>query len=225
MLLLRPKKRLNLRIVDYGMGNIGSIRNAFKAIGVQSHIARKHHELEEADGLILPGVGGFAQAMKAIRERDLIEPLNHYVLDKKKPVLGICLGQQLMAQTSQEGGETEGLGWIPGHVVQFDKEQVPRIPHVGWSALKHTGLDPVLFYEAEETDKFYFTHSYMLMCPHEYVSSYCQYGKAFAASIRYQNIFATQFHPEKSQLAGSKMLRNFSAYCLEKVLEEERHAK
>lgn len=225
MFVVYKKRKLNLSIVDYGMGNTGSIKNAFKAIGVSARVALSIDELYESDGIILPGVGAFGDAMRNIRKFDLFEPLNDLALKVKKPILGICLGQQIMAHSSEEDESVTGFGWIDGQVRRFDPTKVPSIPHVGWSDVTVTGRDEVLFHEAKPEDKYYFTHSFALYCNPSSVGSLCQYGGEFVASVRKENIFATQFHPEKSQFAGSRILRNFAAFCSQKAIEDQAHAQ
>ena len=195
-------------IVDYHMGNLQSVANALAFLGAKVQIADQASGLRGADALVLPGVGAFGMAMANLRQGGLIEPLAEAVLKRRTPFLGICLGMQLIAETSEELGQFEGLGWIPGHVRRLTPGSSWRVPHVGWNTLTTVSEEP-LFKGIEADAAFYFVHSYYFDCADQYLAATCEYDKPFAAAVQKDNIFATQFHPEKSQHSGLKLLRNF----------------
>jgi glutamine amidotransferase len=198
-------------IIDYGMGNLKSVSNALTFLGYQPRIAQDRASLAAADGLVLPGVGAFGEAMQNLRKLDLLGVLNEQVIERKKPILGICLGMQLMALDSEEMGHFEGLGWVDGHVVRIKPEGSLRLPHVGWSSVQVRQAEP-LFRNIETEPHYFFDHTYQLQCAPEHVLATCQYGGEIVAAIRRGNVMATQFHPEKSQVKGLKLLRNFMNY-------------
>jgi glutamine amidotransferase len=196
-------------IIDYGLGNLRSVLGAVEKLGHQGAISANPSTLELADKLILPGVGAFGDGMRNLNERGLIGPLGNLVQTQKKPILGICLGFQLLAETSTEFGEQTGLGWIPGHVKRMEPgTDALRIPHVGWNDLEQSG-DCILFDEIPDPALFYFVHSYHLETDAAITVGTCTYGRPFTAAIQSGNVFGTQFHPEKSQQHGLKVLRNF----------------
>ena len=190
------------------MGNVGSVAGALKRLGNNCRISNKKKDIVQADGLILPGVGAFGAAMHNLAKLNLIDLLNEEVIGKKKPFLGICLGMQLLAKDSVEQGFNEGLGWIDGHVHEMETRDNFRVPHVGWNDISFTE-DNLLFNRLDPGAHFYFDHSYYLKCPEALVVAKCNYGCDYAAAVHKGNIFAVQFHPEKSQRNGLKMLRNF----------------
>jgi len=191
------------------MGNVRSIKNALSHIGdFQVDVTSDPQKICNSDCIILPGVGAYPDAMKHLRDRNLIDLLNEQVLTKKKPLLGICLGMQLLFESSEEGGRNNGLGWIPGTVEYMDLHDVYRVPHIGWNDLHLR--QPSLMFEALDDDKdFYFVHSYHVVCPSEYVIASFEYGQEFTAAVQCENIVGMQFHPEKSQQNGMKVLRQF----------------
>jgi len=196
-------------IIDYGLGNLHSVAGAVKKLGHEPVISNDERELRRADKLILPGVGAFGDGMKNIKNLGLDKILRELVLDEKKPILGICLGSQLMANESFEFGHHEGLGWIDASVKKLEVEKGLRVPHVGWNHLCWR-QDNLLFDDIPPTALFYFVHSFHVQCRDEQaVIAKCNYGNDFAAAINKDNIFATQFHPEKSQQFGLKLLENF----------------
>jgi glutamine amidotransferase len=198
-----------IAIVDYGLGNLKSVENALNFLGIKCVITRKKGELENADKIILPGVGAFKEAMENLKKFGLIEILNNQVLDRKKPFLGICLGMQLICKKSYEGGEFEGLGWVDAEVIKFENN-VLRVPHVGWNDVSCEVSCPILF-NGNEKQTFYFVHSYYVNPESpEIIKGNCSYGVDFCAILQKGNIFATQFHPEKSQKEGLEILRKFS---------------
>ena len=198
-------------IIDYGMGNTGSVKNAMTFLGEESIITNRADEIDRASHIILPGVGAFGDAMQKLEELGLPELLHREVFEKGKIFLGICLGMQLLADVGEEGGERRGLGWIPGRVSRLKvDEDAYRLPHVGWNDVTPT-TDATLFRNVEPSI-FYFVHSFVLRpTDPSAVSATCTYGETFAASVQQGNIFGTQFHPEKSQKSGLALLRNFLA--------------
>lgn len=197
--------------INYGMGNLMSVHNALAFLGYDTLISADPKVLEQADAYILPGVGAFGQAMSNLRGLGIVELLREHVVEKQKPFLGICLGMQLLAEESEEMGHNEGLGWIRGSVDRIRTHESLRLPHVGWNSLK-IHLKHPLFAGIEPDSNFYFDHSYQLRCDESIVSAECNYGTRIVASIQQDNIFATQFHPEKSQVKGLKLLRSFLNY-------------
>lgn len=193
------------------MGNIQSVVNGFEAIGAKVIVIQNPGELSDVKGIVLPGVGAFGDGMENLNKFGFIESLQKQVFDKGKPLLGICLGLQLLANRSYEHGQHEGLGWIPGEVVKLQKSEnrCIRVPHVGWNNVEVVNRSG-LFRDIEESPTFYFVHSYALIPEDEsMVSSYCHHGNKIVASVEYNNISATQFHPEKSQKDGLKILSNW----------------
>lgn len=199
-------------IIDYGLGNVRSVVNALQALGAEVQISRNPEDFENAGGLILPGVGAFRDGMANLKNYALIPHLTEIVLHQKKPFLGICLGMQLLANSSKEGGYHEGLGWLNAEVVrlQSDTQNPPlKVPHVGWNDVTIQRTCPVLGLPGE-TKSFYFVHSYALQCYEpEMIAGTCNYGIEFPAVIQKDNILAVQFHPEKSQKHGLNLLANF----------------
>ncbi|MBB2145932.1 imidazole glycerol phosphate synthase subunit HisH [Pedobacter sp. LMG 31464] len=193
-------------IIDYGMGNVASVQKALNFLSVKNVITDDHDAIKAADIILLPGVGSFAQGMKNLQERNLIELLKDEVMVKKKKFLGICLGMQLIMEKGIEPHECEGLGWIEGQVVKFELEHL-NVPHMGWNnidVLNNT------YYENCETKDFYFIHSYHVLPKNKIdIAATVDYGFDVVASIQRGNIFATQFHPEKSQNAGLAILKTF----------------
>lgn len=204
---------MKLAIVDYGVGNIQSILNAFDRLGLQSiKVSKNKNELRKMDGLILPGVGAFGTCSAKLKKNGLSNILNELVILKKKPILGICVGMQLMANISEENGYHEGLGWIPGKVIKIKKKKINlTIPHVGWNNVDLKQPNP-LFKEITNKSHFYFDHSYHYLCEKKYVAATCKYGINLNVAISYKNIFGVQFHPEKSSLAGLRLYRGFMNY-------------
>lgn len=201
-------------VVDYGVGNIGAIRNMLKRIGVDSIIANDDKQVSCAEKLILLGVGSFDYGMENLRRSNLVDVLNKKVLSEKTPVLGICLGVQLMTENS-EGGKESGLGWIKGRTVAFDKAklgQALRIPHMGWTRV-YEYQESKLFEGVIDDPRFYFVHSYHLCLEDAHdIMVKANYGYSFAAGLERQNILGVQFHPEKSHKYGMQLLQNFVKY-------------
>lgn len=197
-------------IIDYGMGNLLSVRNALEALGTESRVCTSPVELSGIRRIILPGVGAFRDCMRNLARSGFIDALNVAVVRERRPFLGICLGMQAIAQRSFEGGEYEGLGWIDADVVRLCPSELGlRVPHIGWNEISYRKDSP-LFSGLPLTPDFYFVHSYALQCRDaEVIEATSDYGGAYPAAIRKGNLFATQFHPEKSQSHGLTVLRNF----------------
>ncbi len=197
-------------IIDYGLGNLTSVAGAVEKVGFKPEISGDMAVLSDCDKLILPGVGAFGDGMKNLKERGLVEPLTELVMKIAKPILGICLGFQLLAKKSEEFGAHEGLGWIDADVRAIKPDDASlRIPHVGWNELYQTG-DSILFDGIPDESLFYYVHTYKMVPADDTLQiGECDYGGRFSAAIQAGSIFGTQFHPEKSQLHGLAMLRNF----------------
>ena len=200
-----------ITIVNYGVGNLGSIKNMLKKVGVDSSITSDPDEIGEAEKLILPGVGAFDAAMRLLRQSGLIPTLNKRVIEDRKPVLGICLGMQLLTKCSEEG-ELPGLGWIDAEVkrFKFDPGSPLKVPHMGWNVVHPQQSSPII-QNAESEERFYFVHSYYVQCrQREDVLMTANYGHDFDAAFVCGNIAGVQFHPEKSHKFGMRLLRNFA---------------
>lgn len=196
-------------IVDYGVGNTYSVSNSIHYLGYKNlKISDKESLINEADVLILPGVGAFEECASNLRKKNLDKILHEQVLIKNKPILGICVGMQLMASFSEEMGEHEGLNWIPGRVKKLEIPKPLAVPHVGWNNVITKSGNP-LFGRNEQNANFYFDHSYYFDCDEEFVIGYCDYGIKVTAAVQKRNIFGVQFHPEKSQTNGLKLFRSF----------------
>ncbi|WP_426717385.1 imidazole glycerol phosphate synthase subunit HisH [Campylobacter coli] len=198
-----------IALIDYKAGNLNSVAKAFEKIGAKNFITQDPKDLQKADKLLLPGVGSFKEAMKNLKELGFIEALKEQVLVQKKPILGICLGMQLFLERGYEGGVCEGLGFIEGEVVKFEEDLNLKIPHMGWNELEILKQVP-LYQGIDNKSDFYFVHSFYVKCKDEFVSAKAQYRHKFVASLQKDHIFATQFHPEKSQNLGLKLLENFA---------------
>lgn len=198
-------------VIDYGMGNLGSILNMLKKIGAPAQVSSNADDIARASKLILPGVGAFDAGMKRLAELNLIDLLNDKALNQKTPTLGVCLGMQLLTRKSQEG-VLPGLGWIAGETVRFhfDSQHAHlKIPHMGWNTitLEKPGA---LFAGLDSTARFYFVHSYHIVCEcADDVVTTTEYGYAFVSALERDNIFGAQFHPEKSHKFGMRVLKNF----------------
>lgn len=200
-----------ITIVDYQMGNVGSIKNMLKKVGAESEISGDPAVLRGANKLILPGVGAFDTGMRHLADSGLIDVLNELVLEKKVPVLGICLGMQLLTRKSEEG-TLPGLGWVAADTIKFrfDDPEL-RVPHMGWNSLRASNGSP-LFQGYSEEPRYYFVHSYHVVCddPADAAGT-TQYGFPFTSAVQKGNVYGTQFHPEKSHKYGMQLLRNFVA--------------
>ena len=201
---------MSIAIADFGVGNIKSVHRLFEYIGVEAEIVRDPDLLVSCDKLILPGVGAFDAGMAAIEAGGWRDVLNYLALERRVPVLGICLGMQLLCRGSEEGAHA-GLGWVPADVVNFQLQDTGlKVPHMGWAVVTPTQDNPILPPGAEKA-KFYHTHKYHAQCDSdEHVLATSRYGYDFASVIRNGNIFGTQFHPEKSHRYGMALLKRFS---------------
>lgn len=200
-----------IALVDYGLGNIQAFANIYRHLGIEASPARTADDLRAASKIILPGVGAFDWAMTRLRESGLRDALDEEVLGAKKPVLGICVGMQMMARSSEEGN-LPGLGWIDATVVKFDTrllESKTHIPHMGWNDASPISAD-TLFSGLDEP-RYYFLHSYFMRTTHEKnVLATSSYGVTFTSAARSGNVYGTQFHPEKSHQWGVRLLKNFA---------------
>jgi len=204
-----------ITVVNYGLGNLGSIANMLKKIGAQVEIVSNKNEVEKAKKLILPGVGAFDAGMSKIRSANLYSTLDNLVRVEKIPVLGICLGMQLLAEGSEEG-EQDGFGWIPCRIRRFDfgnlnESDKLKIPHMGWNTINIKENKPIFHKLDREDTQFYFVHSFHAPFDPAHNFSYATtfYGYEFASVIGRNNVIGTQFHPEKSHKFGMQLLRNF----------------
>jgi glutamine amidotransferase len=196
-------------IIDYGMGNLASVANALRFLGYAPAASSDARRVSEADAIILPGVGAFALAMENLERLGLPGVLREQVLERRKPFLGICLGMQLLAESSTEMGLHRGLGFLRGRVEELRPAGRLPVPHVGWNDVRPVAPSALLDNLPQPTN-FYFDHSYHLTCDDAGdVAAVCSYGGDVVAAIQRDNVFATQFHPEKSQTMGLRLLRNF----------------
>jgi glutamine amidotransferase len=197
-----------ITIVDYQMGNLRSVQKAIERVGGRAVVSDDPKQVAEAEQLILPGVGAFGDAMSEINRRDLAAPIHDFIATGR-PFLGICLGLQLLFETSYEHGAHRGLGVLPGDVVRFELPDEFKVPHMGWNTVRKTG-ESALLTEIEDGTHFYFVHSFYVRPEDDSVTSLtCNYGQDFCAMVSRDNVFATQFHPEKSQADGLKLLKTF----------------
>lgn len=198
-----------LAIIDYQMGNLRSVQKGFEKVGHAATITSDPTILRQASKVVLPGVGAFGDAMAELRRRHLIEPIRDAV-QSGKPFLGICLGLQLLFETGYEGGQHQGLGILKGEVVRFELPHDYKVPHMGWNTLKIRKPAPILKDLAEGT-YVYFVHSYFVKpADADVIATETDYGGPFCSMIWRDNLYATQFHPEKSQANGLKILKNFA---------------
>jgi glutamine amidotransferase len=198
-----------IAIIDYEMGNLRSVQKAMERVGHSAVITSDPATLADADRIVLPGVGAFRDAIAALRERKLVEPIRAAV-DAGKPFLGICLGLQLLFDKGYEDGEHDGLGIVPGEVVRFKLPAEFKVPHMGWNQVQFRKRPPI-FAGIDDGTHFYFVHSdYVVPSDKSVVATETDYSQPFCSSIWRGNLFATQFHPEKSQAAGLRLLKNFA---------------
>jgi glutamine amidotransferase len=204
-----------IAIVDYGVGNLGSILNMFRKIGIEAVVTADPSGIEKAEKLILPGVGAFDTAMKNIRDLKLLDVLNQKVIADKTPVIGLCLGMQILTESSEEG-KMPGLGWIKGKTIRFRFEESRKdlkIPHMGWNTVEIKNPNP-LVEGLDKNSRFYFVHSYHMDCKDkEDVTAVTNYGYDFPSVVKKENIYGIQFHPEKSHKFGMRLLENFANRC------------
>jgi imidazole glycerol-phosphate synthase subunit HisH len=198
-----------IAIVDYQMGNLRSVQKGFEKVGHQALVTSDPREIAAADKVVLPGVGAFRDAIGELSRRDLIGPIKDSIA-AGKPFLGICLGLQLLFEVSYEDGEYAGLGILPGKVVRFSVPHEYKVPHMGWNQA-HIVRPAPIFKDIAEGDHFYFVHSYYVVPQEESVVAVTsEYPEPFCAMVWRDNLFATQFHPEKSQASGLRILKNFA---------------
>ncbi len=200
-------------IVDYGMGNLVSVAGAIEALGHEPLVAPEPRVLDGAERIVLPGVGAFGDAMRNLAARGFVDAFDELVRHRRRPILGICLGAQLLARDSEEFGPHRGLGWIAARVERLRPADAERLPHVGWNGVAKR-KESALLRGVPDDALFYYVHSYCIAAgAGPMVVAECDYGQGFAAVVEQDNIFGTQFHPEKSQRHGLAVLRNFLEAC------------
>lgn len=200
---------MTVAVVDYGMGNVRSVAKALEAVGAEVQVSSKPEDLRKAERIVLPGQGAFRDCIANLKAAGLVDALSEEVRGKRKPFLGICLGLQMLADVSYENGTFQGLGWVSGRVERLTVNDASlKLPHIGWNDVSFS--ETPLANGMKKNPIFYFDHSYHFVCqdPALRVAS-CEYGGAFAAAIQQDNLFAVQFHPEKSQDVGLRLLKNF----------------
>lgn len=199
-----------ITIIDYGLGNIKAFLHVYKKLNIPTVVATSATQVDEASKLILPGVGSFDYAMTRLNASGMRDSLDKAVLEKKVPVIGICVGMQMLSVSSDEG-QLPGLGWIDGSVKKFSlNENATILPHMGWNDVKPVNNSP-LFSGIEESSLFYFLHSYYFVCNNrKNIICESQYGINFTCAVAQNNVYGVQFHPEKSHYSGVQLLKNFS---------------
>ncbi|MGN0402292.1 MAG: imidazole glycerol phosphate synthase subunit HisH [Acetatifactor sp.] len=201
-----------IAVIDYGMGNIGSIINMFHKLGVEAKATHDIKEIQFAEKVVLPGVGAYDNGMRNLKELGLVEILQKFSLEENKPILGICLGMQLLGNSSEEG-ELPGLGLIDFDVIKFRLSNKPelKIPHMGWDIVDYSMTDDEFLHGITGVQRFYFVHSYHAVCNNKKnVLMKCEYGYEFDAAVKKNNTYGVQFHPEKSHKFGMTLLENFA---------------
>src|ERR1041385_7786919 len=201
-----------ISILDYGSGNIRAFANAYQRLGIPFKIVTRPKELDGASRILLPGVGAFDPTMERLEKSGLREKIETLVNTENVPILGVCVGMQILGRSSEEG-TLPGLGWVPGVVMKLDAAKLTtatRLPHLGWNDVKTRG-DNRLFHGLEAAARFYFLHSYYFRCDHESeVLATTDYGQRFPSAVKKGNIYGVQFHPEKSHHFGIRLLKNFA---------------
>lgn len=201
---------MKLGVIDYGAGNLRSVLNTFEAAGVTGHLVRTPEDAADVTHLVLPGVGAFGDCAEKLRRQGL-EPLIHTWIEQDRPFLGICVGYQVLFERGEEDAQVPGLGIFRGSVVRFPESEL-KVPHMGWNRLTLSNSADPIWKDMGEDPYFYFVHSYYPQPEDDSLAAaFCTYGVRFAAAIRRGNLVATQFHPEKSQKLGVKLLENFVA--------------
>ena len=209
--MVQRAKRLSIGIIDIGLGNLGSLRNALYSLGWDTCAVKDARTLNDVGHLLLPGVGAYSTAMQRLRDAGLDEAIRAHV-GAGKPLMGICLGMQLLAESGTEGGETPGLGLIKGKVVQIENECELPLPHVGWNEVSQTRRHQILRNIRNDVD-FYFVHSYRFqVISNDEVLAETEYGIKFASIVAKGSAIGVQFHPEKSQINGLRILDNFCSW-------------
>ena len=204
---------MKIAIIDYGMGNIHSVAKAIALYGAKPIIANKKSQITSCDKIVLPGVGAFDDAMLELKKQDLVSVIKKQVA-QKKPLLGICLGLQLLLDTSEEAKINKGLGILKGQVVKFSAKTGQKIPHMGWNDLKVAALDCPLLKGVSGSGQVYFCHSYYPdPADKTVIAATTDYGKEFPCVLWKDNVYGVQFHPEKSQATGLKIIENFVKLC------------
>lgn len=204
-----------ITIIDYGVGNLGSIQNIIKRIGSESIVTSDKEDILNASKLILPGIGRFDHCMKKFNETGLLSAIEEKIFGEKIPILGICVGMQMLTNGSEEG-VLPGLGWIDAETKKFDftgsEDRQLKVPHMGWNQLSEFGDNPLFKGLDEQGTKYYFVHSYYVKCAKEDNIGACTtYGLQFHSAIKNENLYGVQFHPEKSHKYGFQLFRNFSS--------------
>ena len=196
-------------IIDYGMGNLGSVSNAFRFLGLDAKIVTRKEEMDSCRAVLLPGVGAFGDCMRHLEEHDFVVSIEAWV-QAGKPLMGICLGLQALFESSEESPGVSGLGILPGTVRRFDLPSELKVPQIGWNRINEVQPDCPMFNEIDEGSFFYLVHSfYVSPADSSVVAGRTEYGIDYCSCVWKDNVFATQFHPEKSQEAGLRMLGNF----------------
>jgi glutamine amidotransferase len=198
-----------IAVIDYGMGNLRSVQKGFEKVGLDAVVTSDIETIEDASKIVLPGVGAFTDCMNNLEDRGLVEPVIRGI-EKGKPFLGICLGLQLLFEESEEFGNCKGLGLIKGKVKRFPKGDL-KVPHMGWNSIKKVKDTPLLA-DLSDDSYLYFVHSYYVLPEDDVTATTTDYGMEFTSSILKDNIFACQFHPEKSQAVGLKILKAFGGW-------------
>lgn len=200
---------MSIMIVDYGMGNLTSVHRAFEEAGAAVFISDQPSDIAEAGSLVLPGVGSFSQGMESLKQSGFAEAIIKATTEDKLPLLGICLGMQLLAERGDEGGEHEGLGLIPGSINKMEPSFGERLPHIGWNEVNLNTNNHPMFAGIPDSTDFYFVHSYHFVCPEEFAIAKTPYAGTITSAVARDHIWGMQCHPEKSSKPGLKLLENF----------------
>ena len=196
-------------VIDYGAGNLRSVCNSLKKLSVDCHVVKAPSDLNKIETMIFPGVGSFGDSSDQLKKQSLFEPIREWIINDR-PFLGICIGFQMLFDSSEESPGSEGLGIIPGKVIKFSEQKNLKVPHMGWNEVQIKNLNDPVWQKIDDLTHFYFVHSYFPKPDNpEVSSSITGYGVDFTSSIRFGNIFGTQFHPEKSQKSGLRLIENF----------------
>ena len=196
-------------VIDYGAGNLRSVCNSLKKLSVDCHVVKAPSDLNKIETMIFPGVGSFGDSSDQLKKQLLFEPIREWIINDR-PFLGICIGFQMLFDSSEESPGSEGLGIIPGKVIKFSEQKNLKVPHMGWNEVQIKNLNDPVWQKIDDLTHFYFVHSYFPKPDNPEVSSSTTgYGEDFTSSIRFGNIFGTQFHPEKSQKSGLRLIDNF----------------